>query len=165
MSESSDNCRFRNLNRQNRNPKPMATPTMNPQKVSMVMLPFRARTKNEIAMHMMLANTSAACAPEFYFLPTGQPFLNTRPLMSKKRARPKSMPEATRPRISEPCKWAASIRGLPRLLSSAIVPINAKPKPVKMLRFFICAPSARLPAPMYCDRNPAFVSPQREMHL
>jgi hypothetical protein len=55
-------------------------------------------------------------------------------------ATPKSMPEATSLKISEPCRPAASIRGLPRLLSRTIVPINAKPRPANRLPFFISPP-------------------------
>lgn len=55
-------------------------------------------------------------------------------------ATPNNPPEATSLKISEPCKWAASIRGLPRLLSRTIVPINAKPRPASRLLFFISPP-------------------------
>ena len=78
--------------------------------------------------------------------------------VSAMMATPKSMPEATRPRISEPCKPAASIRGLPKLFSKTIVPINAKPRPANTLPFFMQAPSARILASGYFDTNGATVS-------
>jgi len=85
-------------------------------------------------------------------------FLAHMEAVSAMMATPKSMPEATRPRISEPCKPAASIRGLPKLFSKTIVPINAKPRPANTLPFFIQAPSARILAQGYYDRNGAAVS-------
>ncbi len=76
---------------------------------------------------------------------------------------PKSMPLATRPRISEPCKPAASIRGLPRLFSSTSVPSSARHNPVKRLRFFINILPAWMLASRHCDRNGASVPRERGM--
>jgi hypothetical protein len=74
-------------------------------------------------------------------------FLAHMEAVSDIKATPKSIPEATRPRISEPCKWAASIRGLPKLLSRTIVPMNAAPRPASRLPFFISPP--KTPKPVY----------------
>jgi hypothetical protein len=74
-------------------------------------------------------------------------FLAHMEAVSAMMATPKSMPEATKRRISEPCKWAASIRGLPKLFSRTIVPINAKPRPASRLLFRISPPTT--PQPVY----------------
>src|SRR5580658_308998 len=81
---------------------------------------------------------------------------------SAKRATANKPPDATKRRISGTCRPAASVRGLPKLFSSTIVPISAKPNPMNHLRFFMHPPTARIPAPMHCDRNAGSVSSQQE---
>ena len=53
------------------------------------------------------------------------------------KATPKSMPEATRPKISEPCRPDASTRGLPSQFSKTNVPMSAITKAKNQLLFLI----------------------------
>jgi hypothetical protein len=108
------------------------------------------------------------CTPEGCALAPIQSFFERKAPDKERRATAKSPPEATRRRISEPCKWAASIRGLPKMFSRTIVPINAKPRPASRLLFFMQALLARVSSrdlfyPMrYCGGDAGFVSPQME---
>lgn len=111
------------------------------------------------------------CTPEGCALAPIQSFFERKAPDKQRRATANRPPEETRRKISEPCKWAASIRGLPRMFSRSIVPINAKPRPANILPFFMQSPRDRLSSrdlfyPMrYCGGDAGFVSPQMEIQL
>jgi hypothetical protein len=81
-------------------------------------------------------------------------FLAHMEAVSAIKATPKSMPEATSPRISEPCKPDASTRGLPRLFNKTIVPMSAITNAKNQLLFLIS----------YCGAKGVNVSIQPVLH-
>lgn len=92
---------------------------------------------------------------EVVMTPTHAPysFLAHLEAVSTMMATPKNMPDATRPRISEPCMPDASMRGLPRLFSKTNVPMSAITNAKNQLLFLIS----------YCGRNAGSVSPKSEI--
>ena len=125
---------------------------------------------SEVSASYIRPNLSI-CTPEGLALAPIQSFFERKAPDKQRRATPKRPPEATKRRISEPCKWAASIRGVPRMFSKTIVPINAKPRPASRLLFFMQAPSAHVSSrdlfyPIrYCGGDAGFVSPQMDIQL